>query len=125
MCVETLFGFLDFDKFKQQILKVKDGANKDYSAQEMESSKGKLELKEDSDFNQLNAEDMNDKTLKWKKAVEIKEGKIKGITGTIWQRPMKNSKLNLLKSDIVMKDISMDAYCKFIDELEKHNEENE
>ena len=95
--MESLFGFIEYDKFKAQILKIKTGAI-DYNQDEIKASKGNLVLNEDSDFGLLEKEDINDPTLKWKKSMEMKPGKMKGVHGTIHSRPMKNSKLNLVRS---------------------------
>lgn len=63
--VETLFGFIDFNKFKKQMLEFKSGAiNWDKSKLEAESAivHG---LKTSQFFWDRLAEDMNDKSLGW------------------------------------------------------------
>lgn len=57
-------------------------------------------------FNLLNSEGV-DKSKGWRKSTEVKEGKKKPYSCTIWMRPIPGSKIKLMRSELVFKGISM------------------
>jgi len=108
------------------MLKVKTGAI-NYSAEELTKESGVITAEGDDAkvmFDQLSKEDVNDKQFKWKKAVEIKEKKHPGINGTVWSRPMNDSKVNMTRGEFYLKGIKMETFKKFMLNIEKSTMEN-
>lgn len=80
--VDTIFGFTNFDKFKNSLLVYKRGIDEGslVANKEAEETALPLESMVDQDqesllkiFNDLNSEDTSDPKSKWKKTLEIKE----------------------------------------------------
>ena len=80
--VDSLFGFLDFEKFKAQVLKLKTGKF-DYTKHELESKDDQMQRFDMALFDQILEEDVEDKELKWRKILTFKEKKDILVSGTM------------------------------------------
>lgn len=114
--VEVLFGFIDFVKFKEAVIKFKKQGQKDdenvTDAGIMETTKG-ADVEEY--FNRLHAEGIES----WTKSTEVKESKDKPYYCTIWSRPIPGSKIKMLRSELVFKNVNLKQMEGFFDNLEE------
>ena len=68
--VEVLFGFLDFQKFKESVIKFKKSASTDEKSSDQTNNGSEIQdIKEDMFF-ELVKEDVKDKSLGWSKVIE-------------------------------------------------------
>ena len=115
---EIMQSMIDFQKFKQQMLKFKQGLQNDTNLgaqKEAEVNETGMCIGEDDlgRFKDLMAEDLTDtKVLKWKKSVDAK--KTKNYQFTMWQRPTGEGKLALMRIDSLYKDINIDKFMGVI-----------
>jgi len=111
--VETLFGFIDFSKFKKQMLEVKAGeiTVKQYDADQA------IGQYDESFFWSLLKEDVNDKSLGWQKKMDHK-GPLSFVS---WQRPLEKGGNRILgRAEILHKDIKMSTVLQYIKDVYKH-----
>ena len=117
--VETIFGFTDFEKFKQTILTYKRGLDAGAEPAKKDS-KDTLPLHQmvgkDKEhllkiFEDLNNEDTSDPKNKWKKTLEIKEKD--GLKVLVQQRPVPGRNVNLFKNETVFRNITIKAWLQF------------
>ena len=101
--VDTLYTFIDFQKFKDNILEIKKSIDYKGTGNEGSDKKGFLVLSFD-DFYKLRGEDINDPALKWKQSLDFK--KKNGVECKIYMRPMENSKLSLAQSRLTIYDVT-------------------
>lgn len=114
--VETLFGFIDFQKFKKQMLEVKNG---EVTVSQNESNQG-IGQTDESFFWSLLKEDVNDKSIGWQKKMDHKGP----LSFTSWQRPLgKGTNQILGRAEIVHKDIRMSTVLQYIKDVYKHQPE--
>ena len=111
--VDVLFGFVDFDKFKKNILRHKQDMAL-MSTDAGNDNEKIVTLQSHDIFWDLIKEDLNDKKLKWKKNLEIKDKK--GISCIMHQRPMEGG-LSMIRTDMVMKGVSQAAFKRFGEQM--------
>jgi len=68
--VDNLFAFIDFDKFKKQMLLAKNTVNENFSTAEDIKVTGDAEEQDDALFHKLFAEDVEDPSLGWRKTLQ-------------------------------------------------------
>lgn len=115
--VETLFGFVNFDKFKQAILKYKSEISK--AQKEEADSKPDTGFRiDEKKFYELDQEDVNDKASGWKNSYTYPEKDGFGLK--MYQKAFKelNGRL-VLKIQSVIRDYTIPMYQKFIKKIEK------
>jgi len=114
--VDTIFGFTDFEKFKQTILTYKRGLDQGATPAKVDA-KDSLPLHamvgKDKEhllkiFDDLNAEDTTDKKNGWKKTLEIKEKD--GLKCLVQQRPIPGRNVNLFKNETMFRGITIGAW---------------
>jgi len=116
--LDCLFGFLDFDKFKTYVLKLKAGKF-EYTPKELEEGTDQMLMKDTSSFEEYLAEDVNNKKLGWKKILTIKEKKNILVSGILHQRKMQGSKIDLMRSDLTFRGVSLKAFQNMTKSMEK------
>jgi len=128
--VETLFGFQDFTAFKKKMLMYKrgmdDGTLKRGAVEDTENLplKTLTDVGEDLEaqkkvFADLDAEDVNDKALKWKKTLDMPEKD--GMMSTVYSRPIPGRRVNMVKNVSVFRGISLAAWHEFSINFLKYN----
>lgn len=100
--VDVLFGFIDFDKFKKNILRHKKDMEMMNADAGLNNEKT-VTLQDHDVFWELIKEDLADPKLKWKKSLEVKEKN--GISCIMHQRPMDGG-LSMIRTDMVMRGVS-------------------
>lgn len=113
--VDTLFGFIEFNKFKQQVLDIKRGEIKvkqDGSAQVV---CGQYDEKL---FWQLYNEKVDDSSKKWQQRIQHSEDK---FDVTMYSRPQENG-LHMNKSEIHYKGIKLETLLEFFKNFNKYQD---
>lgn len=114
-----MFGFVQFDKFKAEIIEYKNTmqkSNQETGSSTADSDGENFFSKQGADtFWKLFAEDLSDPKYGWKKQIEIAESETSKLTCIVHQKPMEdNSSINMLRSDIFWPGISKAAFKGFI-----------
>ena len=114
--VDSLFAFIDFDKFKKNILEFKSMETKN-----MDLPKGandKIDDFEENEkmFHTLLKEDVNSNG--WYKSLEQKEKN--GFSAFVHQRPVEGKTLNVVRMESVLKGIKFETYDKILMNWEKY-----
>ena len=117
--VDTIFGFTDFDRFKQSMLTYKRGLDegKEPAKKDKENTLPLHQLVgKDKEhllkiFEDLNKEDTADPKNKWKKTLEIKEKD--GLGCLVMQRPVEGRNVNLFKNSTVFRKVTIGAWLEF------------
>ena len=111
--LDTLYGFIDFDKFKDKMIKFKETADKDtkQGADVTTQNVGvsSLELNDASTIDELLKEDIKDKKVGWALKLDMKEKN--GISCVMHTRPMVGKGTKLMRSEILMRGISKAAFA--------------
>ena len=117
--VESLFGFIDFDTFKRNILLSKNFLNEDYDKKNR-TEVGKMSdiTENEAMFYELIKEDVNDAKHGWYKSLEQKEKD--GYSAIIHQRPVPGKTLNVVRSQNVTKNVKFETYFKLFEFYEKY-----
>ena len=113
--VDILFGFVDFDKFKQKMIEYKGGMQ-DEKFKETEDKPMAQYTDAGQDeivklFNDLNAEDLKDAAKQWKMSLEMVEKD--GVKCNVHQRPIPGRGIKMCRNDTVMRGITIGAWFEF------------
>lgn len=115
---DTLFGFIDFDKFKANILRYKADhkkVNEEEGSTASDSDNASLGHQDENIFWELIKEDIDDKKFGWKKSLEMKITPKNPVSCIMYQRPMPNMKgINMVRTDITFKDVQAQAFESFM-----------
>lgn len=100
--LDTLFGFVDFQKFKEQMLSFKNAHGADDQGKAETGATGEL-LSWDK-FQEIFAEDTSDKAQGWKKKVETKDKDFEktGFKCTIHQKKRGKGLVDMIRLDAKM-----------------------
>jgi hypothetical protein len=99
--LEALFGFIDFEKFKSQMLSAKKGIDDDSKASVTQKAVGGLGTTLE-DFKKLDQEDLST----WTKKLEEKKP-IEGCQIKVHQRKNPGQKVDIIRCDAVMKNVDL------------------
>jgi len=110
--VDTLFGFIDYNKFKKAILLHKFSLDENYDR----SARTEIDAppavpQNEKFFMDMAAEDVNDPKSGWRKSLEQKEKD--GVIALLHQRGVEGKSLNIVRNDAVIKNVSLKAYAVF------------
>ena len=137
--VDTLFAFTDFDAFKKKMLIYKRGMDDGSLTKNATEDNtgvspiGALVSEHGADaeavkkiYYDLAAESMDDKALKWKKTLTMKEEE--GVGCTIYTRPIPGRRVNMVKNESVFRGVTLRAWFElavnFIDYMQDDPEFN-
>ena len=115
--MDQLYGFIDFQDFKVNIIGYKKGPMalkaEELKTKDEEYRKTLNSMTEDSlgKFYELKKEDLNDASLKWVKTINLPEKN--GIEIFLYKRPMEGSTLDITRSDVIMRGINVGSMKKF------------
>ena len=90
--VDTLYTFIDFSKFKENILDIKKAIDFKGTGND-NTNKAGFKIHTADDFWKLAKEDIDDPALGWKQMLEYK--KKNGIAFKLWTRPMEGTHLHM------------------------------
>ena len=108
LTVETLYGIIEFSKFKETILRFKkDNVQFDRKPEDSPDLRGSAITTEDGYalYEKLAAENVDDPQFKWQK--KLTNLTKPGVVINYWQKPMENKALNMTKCHVVMKDVQL------------------
>ena len=109
---------MDFQKFKENILEIKKTIQFKETGG-LEDNSNQFVVTKPDDFWKLANEDVNDKALKWKKAMEYK--KKNGISLILYMRPMEGSKISLAQSRFTVEDCSVKMISNYISDHKNYS----
>jgi hypothetical protein len=113
--VETLYGFIDFQKFKNTMVTYKKGmidsgdTKRTSEEQQIQSTAGSSTEEAFEIFQDL----LNEPLSSWSKKLDSDEFATKGIKFTIHQRQNPGSSTDMLRVDSTLKGIKKEALVKY------------
>lgn len=118
LAVNTLFGFTNFDKFKESILIFKKDEAASFQANE-DDIQGSQEIAnaDESFYWKLKEENVRDPSTGWASKLDMKEKD--GVKVQLWSKKMPDTKMNMMYSEAVYKGIKMITFFNFIKDFEK------
>ena len=130
--VESLFEFKEFSIFKKKMLAYKRGMDDGTLKKESTEDTDTLPLQQmataDHDalkkiFYDLEAEDLADSALKWKKTLDMDE--VDGIKCTVYSRPIKGRRVNMCKNVSVFRGIKIKTWLEFSLNFQKYMDDDQ
>jgi hypothetical protein len=117
--MDTLFSFIDFEKFKKNILISKNFLNENYSKEDRTELEKVSDISENEAlFNKLIMEDVNDPKHGWYKSLEQKDKD--GYSAVIHQRPVEGKTLNVARNQSILKNMKMETMKHLFYDYEKY-----
>ena len=113
--VETLYTFIDFSKFKENILDIKKAIDFKGTGNDNTNRAG-FNIHTAEDFWKLAKEDIDDPALGWKQMLEYKMKD--GIAFKLWTRPMEGTHLHLSQSRSTIENCTVKQIYNYMHDLE-------
>jgi hypothetical protein len=117
--VDSLFAFIDFEKFKKNILMSKNFLDENYDRGNRTDLEKVSDISQNEAlFNQLIKEDVNDPKYGWYKSLEQKDKD--GYSAVVHQRPVEGKTLNVARCQSVTKNVKFETFYEVIKNYEKY-----
>lgn len=125
--VDVLFGFVDFDKFKQKMLEYKGGMQDEKFKEKVDEQAMAQYVDANQEeivklFNDLHAEDLKDPKHGWKLSLEMQEKD--GIHCNVYQRPIPGRGIKMCRNDTIMRGITIGAWFEFSKNFLSYNKDD-